>query len=335
MQTITKALLLEHHAGRTSALQVRLIEDWLKEPQNQALYYQTLVEWEQTCPQYIADTPAGLDRLRRFMDQPFPVPTLAEPPPLRSSRSWPSTWLVAASVTLLIGLAGWFFREPLLYQTYKTPFGQLRTITLSDGSRVVLNANSSLRVPRSVLGYQLVSGHDRVVTLSGEATFSVTHTHDNRRFVVQTGRQLDVEVLGTEFVVFNRTRATRVALLKGSVKLRSQRTNDRREWLMHPGELATLQPSGAVQVKPIARPTDETAWTEHRFVFNNTPLREVGYMIKENYGLDVAIKSPDLAERMVTGTFDADNADELLHVLRELLGINVSRQRNRVIFSAK
>ncbi|QKZ13618.1 FecR family protein [Spirosoma sp. KUDC1026] len=336
MQTITKALLLEHHAGRTTPLQVRLIEDWLKDPQHQVIYYQTLFEWESTYPQYVADTDSALERFRQVMNEPISAPLPATPSPVRTGWRLLSPWLVAASLTLLIGLIGWLFREPILYQTYVTHFGQLKTVQLSDGSQVVLNSNSSLRVPRTVLGQALTLVQDRIVTLTGEATFRVTHTHDNRRFVVRTGRELDVEVLGTEFVVFNRARATRVALLTGSVKLRSLAPSTaQREWLMRPGELATWQPNGTVQVSSVARPVDEVAWTEHRFVFNNTPLREVGYMIQENYGLNVAIKDARLAERMVTGTFDADSADELLRVLRELLGINVTRQRNRIYFSEK
>jgi ferric-dicitrate binding protein FerR (iron transport regulator) len=336
MQTITKALLLEHHAGRTTSLQARLIEEWLKDPQHEVIYYQTLFEWESTYPQYVADTTSALERFRQVMDEPLSTPVPAALLPARTGWRLFSPWLVAASLILFIGVTGWLFREPILYQSYTTHFGQLKTVQLPDGSQVILNANSSLRVPRTVLGQALTFDRDRIVTLAGEATFRVTHTHDNRRFVVRTGRELDVEVLGTEFVVFNRARATRVALLTGSVKLRSLKPNaHRREWLMRPGELATWQPNGTVQVSAVARPVDEVAWTEHRFVFNNTPLREVGYMIRENYGLNVAIKDVRLAERMVTGTFDADSADELLRVLQELLGINVARQRNRVYFSEK
>ncbi|GAB3759901.1 FecR family protein [Spirosoma pomorum] len=336
MQTITKALLLEHHAGRTTPLQVRLIEEWLKDPNNQALYYQTLFEWESTYPQYVADTDSALAHFRRVMDEPTAAPAPLASSPFRPGWRLLSPWLIAASLFLLLGLGGWLFQERILYRTYATRFGQLKTVLLADGSRVVLNANSSLRVPRTVLGQELSVGKDRVVTLTGEATFRVVHTQDNKRFVVKTGRELDVEVLGTEFVVFNRARATRVALLTGQVKLRSLLTNvPRREWLMRPGELATWQPNGTVKVSSVDKPVDEIAWTEHRFVFNNTPLREIGYMIQENYGLNVAIKDARLAERMVTGTFDADSADELLRVLRELLGINVARQRNRVYFSEK
>lgn len=336
MQEITKSLLLEHHAGRTTLLQVRLIEDWLKDPKNEAIYYQTLVEWESAHPQYIADTTAGLERYRQYMDQPLPVAATGSSPMPRLGLRLLSPWLVAASVSLLLGLATWLLREPIMYKTYVTAYGQLERIQLPDGSQVFLNANSSLRVPRMIFGYDLSGQQERIAFLTGEAKFSVTHTRDNRRFVVKAGRQVDVEVLGTEFLVFNRERATRVMLMKGRVKLHCQRPNQpKQQLIMQPGEAVTVYDAGKLAVNAVAQPDDYVAWTEHRFVFDDTPLREIGYLIKENYGLDVAIKGTKLAERKLTGTFEAANADELLNVLEELMDVNVVRQRNRVIISEK
>ncbi len=336
MQEITKSLLLEHHAGRTTLLQVRLIEDWLKDPKNEAIYYQTLFEWESAHPQYIPDTTAGLEKYRQYMDEPIPTSATASLPTPRLGLRLLSPWLVAASVTLLIGLATWLLREPIVYKTYVTDYGQIEQIQLADGSQVVLNANSSLRVPRIVFGYNLSGRNERTAFLTGEAKFSVIHTRDNRRFVVRTGRQVDVEVLGTEFLVFNRERATKVMLMKGRVKLHCQHPNEAAQQLiMRPGEAVTVYDAGKLSVNAVARPADQVAWTEHRFVFDDTPLREIGYLIKENYGLDVAIKGSKLAERKLTGTFEAASADELLNVLKELMDVNVVRQRNRVIISEK
>ena len=332
MQKVTKLLLLDYHAGRATPLQIRLIEDWLKDPQNESLFYQTLFEWESEHPQYIVDLAAGQERYQRGMNatgrpvQPHPATAPAAP-----TRRLFSNWLVAASVTGLLLVASWLLREPLLYKKYQTSFGEIEPVQLPDGSYVTLNANSTLRYPRFWFGRE-----QRDVFLTGEAEFSVVHTQNHQRFIVHANRNLNVEVLGTKFVVLARARATRVVLTKGKVKLHHVRPNQQpQELTMRPGEQVTLVNAGNLAIRQVPKPEVFSAWKEHQFVFNDTPLREIGELIKDNYGLNVSIKGDDLANRMVSGTFEATDADELLNVLKELLIIDVVRQRNHVIFSEK
>lgn len=335
MQAVTKFLLLEYHAGRATPLQVKLIEDWLREPAHESLYYETLFEWESASPQYLVDTAAALDAYRHRLSEPVPrrggVP-FAEP----TARRWHfPAWLVAASALLAV-LSGWWFRDTIRYQTHTTGFGEIKSLALPDGSRVTLNANSTLRVPRFGFGREWPWVPGREVKLTGEAEFSVVHTQTQQRFVVKTRRNLNVEVLGTEFGVFTRDRATRVVLARGKVKLSYRHPNTRpAELTMRPGQQVTLDEHGSLILRNNVKPREVLAWKERRYVFNDTPLREIGYLIHENYGLCVDILSPALASRMVTGTYEATNADELLLALGQLLDIQITRKKNKVIFSEK
>lgn len=333
MQEVTKSLLREYHAGRATPLQVKLIEDWLKSPENESLFYQALFEWESEHPQYIVDMTTALTQYRQCLNeaelQPRPQSVVL---PSTPGRRLFSPWMVAASALLLVFLGAWLLREPLLYETYTTGFGEIKRFGLADGSNVILNANSTLRVPRFAIGQQ-----DREVFLTGEAEFSVKHTVDHRRFVVRTKRQLNVEVLGTEFVVFARERATRVMLMKGKVQLSYPTPAHARvrPLVLRPGEQATLDAKGRLSIRPESHPKKYNAWKDHLFVFENTSLREVADLIKENYGLNVDIQGTDLAGRIISGSFNADTVDELLAVLKELMRINVVRHKNRVVFSEK
>ncbi|QHV99425.1 FecR family protein [Spirosoma endbachense] len=333
MAPVTKALLFDYHAGRVTALQRKLIEDWLEDPHNRSVYYETLIEWETTHPQYVANITAGLDRFRsRLENTPPSVSTNPQGSPVRPLLNrLPISWLAAACVSVFI-LSGWLFREPILYKTYATEHGQVQRLTLPDGSKVVLNANSTLRLSR--FGW-LSNESQRNVFLTGEAEFNVTHLLNNQKFVVHTNRKLDVEVLGTEFVVLARQRATRVVLMRGKVKLHYQASRQADKTLtMAPGQKVTLNDhKQALELTNVAQPNDFSAWKNQKYVFNDTPLTEIGRMIQDDFGLKVEIKESSLAQRQVSGTYDVTNVDELLNALEELLSIRVTRQRDRVIFS--
>ena len=333
MNQVTKALLLDYHAGRVTALQRKLIEDWLQDAQNRSTYYETLIEWESTHPQYVADVTTGLDRFRRRLAGAPPTLSVTDQDvPVRPLfRQLRARWVAAAGVSLLL-LGGWLFRQHILYKTYATQNGQVQTLTLPDDSRVVLNANSTLRLAR----FGWLSGNaQRDVFLTGEAEFNVTHQQDQRRFVVHTERQLDVEVLGTEFVVLARQRATRVVLIRGKVKLHYQPVGQAEKTLtMTPGQKVTLQEGKqALGLTHSSRPNDFSAWKNRQYVFNDTPLTEIGQMIQDDFGLKVEIQEPSLAQRQVSGTYNVTHVGELLSALEELLSIRVTRQRDRIIFS--
>ncbi|RAJ93146.1 FecR family protein [Larkinella arboricola] len=335
MNQVTKALLLDYHAGRVTSLQRKLIEDWLQDAHNRSTYYETLIEWETTHPQYVADETAGLDRFRRRLTGTQPTTSAVpqdEDPLVKPffTRSWAS-WLAAASMSVVL-LTSWLFRTSILYKTYTTHSGQIQTLVLPDSSRVVLNANSVLRLSR--FGW-LSLGAQRDVFLTGEAEFNVTHLRDHRRFVVHTDRQLDIEVIGTKFVVLSRQRATRVVLIRGKVKLHYQPVQQASKTLtMTPGQKVTLnERKQALELTTSTRPNDFSVWKNRQYVFDDTPLTEIGQMIQDDFGLKVEIKESSLAVRQVSGTYNVANVDELLSALEELLSIRVTRQRDRVTFS--
>ncbi|MBC3787806.1 FecR family protein [Spirosoma utsteinense] len=335
MNQVSKALLLDYHAGRVSALQRKLIEDWLQDARNRSTYYETLIEWETTHPQYVADVTTGLDRFRRRLTGAQSATTtliLGEDvlvkPLLNRFRA---SWLAAACVSILL-LGGWLFRTSILYKTYSTRSGQLQRLVLPDGSRVVLNGNTELRLSR--FGW-MGDRSQRDVFLTGEAEFSVMHLTDHRPFVVHTDRQLNIEVLGTEFVVLARQRATRVVLIRGIVKLHYQPGQQSEKTLtMRPGQKVTLDPEQrALVLTNSSYPNEFSAWKNRQYIFHDTPLTEIGQMIQDDFGLRVTIKEPSLAERQISGTYNVTHVDELLSALEELLSIRITRQRDRIIFS--
>jgi transmembrane sensor len=324
---INKDFIFNHFARKTSPLQRELITQWLRNKSNEEAYYEWLEEWEAKHPQYVANTESAYQRYTNFIEQnPNPETAVDQPALALGKRNWfQRSWLIAASVLLLLCSGAFLGRYKLLYQTYETAYGETQSIRLPDGSKVILNANSRLRVPRWGFGQRT-----REVRLSGEANFDVTHTPTHQQFVVKTSKGLNVVVVGTNFTVFSRKRGVRVALNKGQIKLQYNEGATTRQLLMKPGDLATLNPQNHMALYTRKQPEQQPVWSGKRFVFNETPLQEVAYMLEENYGLQVEIRDHELARRVLIGSIGAESADQLLQSISELLDINVIRQGNRV-----
>lgn len=329
--TIPKQTIFDYLAGRSTPLEKRTIEAWLVQEENYDVFYQCLYEWERQSPQYIPDSEMAFSLLFEKIES-----QVAEQPSkylARESGNWWSSfrfWQVAASLTLLLTLSIWLLRNPILYKTYRTDYGQSSTFLLSDGSRVTLNANSTLTVPRFDFEEAV-----RTVELAGEAEFLVRRTATHQRFVVKTAKNFQVEVLGTEFTVFARSRGTKVALREGKIRLDYEKDAKRQELLMEPGELVSFSPEGNLKLQRTARPELQAAWKEQRFVFDNTSVLEICAILAENFGIEALPGNEVTAARTISGNFKAQNADDLLDILREVLGIQIRKENGSIILNSQ
>lgn len=332
---ITKEMVFDHFASKLTPLQRKQIDEWLSSTANEELYYKWLEEWENAHPEYHPDS----SRLaEKYVDYIRTTPRARATLPLESSktyfkkgRRW-SLATVAAAVAafLLLGAGTWLYRDIILYNAYSTGNGETKSFFLADGSQVSLNARSMLRVPRWAF-----DGENREVYLSGEADFSVAHTADDRKFVVKTEKGFEVVVLGTEFSVFSRQRGARVLLNKGKVQINYREGTSTKQLIMKPGEMLSFDSRNQVSLKQAAVGQNFSLWREKRFVFDETILKDVAQMLEETYGLSVEITSPQLAQRKLMGSFRADNLDELLQTIADLLDISVIRQENSIRLSEK
>lgn len=317
-QTITKSF-----EGRVTPLQQTLIAEWLQQPSNVDLYFQWLEAWERANPQFLPDADRAYERSLQ-QNQPQTSPLVITTPRRNRGR-----WLMVASVALLL-LAGstWLMRDALRYEQHQTAYGEVRTLALPDGSRVILNANTRLRLPRWHFGTGT-----REVWLTGEAEFSVCHLPGHQPFVVHTPDGMNVRVLGTEFVVYSRLRGSKVVLNKGSVQLQSDKNNRVKPLVIAPGDVVTFSEQGKFTLRHHQSLSLHTAWKDHQFTFYKTPLTEVAYRITEQFGVTVEIPDSTLAHRKLGGTFKAQTAVELLDVVAQVLDVHVvqtGRQRYRL-----
>jgi len=322
--TVTTELLFAYFDGRATPLQKQLIRDWLTEPASQERYFAGWAVWEQRQPQLETNPEQAFGQFRvRVLNAPDAQPTARSATPRRPVHWRP--WLMAASVTALLIVTGWLTRPLWNTRVIATDFGEIRSVELPDGSRVTLNANSALTLPRFGFGQ-----HTRHVTLRGEAEFSIVHTVTHQPFVVRTADEVDVVVLGTEFVV-NTRRGTRVLLNRGRVQLRyglpGNSLSDAVQTLtMHPGEWASVRAGKLLTKGQTSTPAPiSNDWKQYQYQFQQTSLVKIAQLIEDNFGLRVVVSS-QLRQRAVTGNFHARTADELLAALSELFTIQIHKQ---------
>jgi transmembrane sensor len=315
-QHVYKQVVYALFEGRATSLQKVMIEEWLAEPHHQELYFQWLEEWESQNPQLIVDVEDAYSRLPKQTDFEQEKQLPLRPLVSRQSYFW---WLVA-SVFIGLGIGMYFFRDELRYQHFATAFGEIRKIQLLDGSQVTLNANSTLKVPRFGFGE-----NSREVFLTGEAEFWVQHLPDHQRFIVRTPDQLEVQVLGTEFMVYSRSRGSKVVLNKGKVQLRSLKNQEIKPMVITTGDVVTISTQGRLTLQHNQSVAVHTGWKEHRFTFNNTSVAEIAYQITERFGTQIIISDSTLAKRTLGGTFKAETAEEILQVMAEMLEVRMVR----------
>ena len=188
-----------------------------------------------------------------------------------------------------------------------TPAGTTTTITLSDGTEVLLSANSRLEYSKSF------SADKREVKLVGEARFNVAKDAE-RPFIVHT-RQLQTQVLGTVFDVkaYPQTPAD-VTLYEGKVEVS---LNGDAPQLMQPGEQAFLDKEGKLLLTKA--PEETSKWAEGEFAFDNKELKSVMQEIGSWYNISVVFHSrPLLEERIYLRMNRKVDANEVLTILNDM-----------------
>ncbi len=254
----------------------------------------------------------------------------AEP---QRKRIWQlSAFRVAAAILVLVvaGLAAGKIYQYYSWTEYTTSVGEIRTIELEDGSSVVLNGNSGLRVPGN-----LSTDHPRDVYLTGEANFQVAKAQtQDARFVVHT-RDLDVEVLGTRFNVNSRDEETVVYLEEGSVKVRREDKNGQ-EIYLSPGEKLGFSLSDqTLKLIEVESEVNEISWREGIFEFENQTLDKILKQITDPYDYEYQIESEGLKDRTFTVRIPDNDLKFSISLLEKITGTSISDNKGTLIISIK
>lgn len=167
-------------------------------------------------------------------------------------------------------------KDVVVHSTLETPRGGQYKMVLSDGTKVFLNAESSIRFPTA-----FVEGQRRV-TVSGEVYFEVAK--DNMRPFIVTANRAEIQVLGTKFNVNTHTvHLVRTSLLEGSVKV----SIPGHAVLLKPGQSADVCDDKSYVTVAETDLNADLAWIEGYFNFKNTPIKELMTQLARWYDVQV------------------------------------------------
>lgn len=312
-----------------------------------------LAEWLAADPAHRAEY-EQLDRIWNDIDHLAKAPFLE----LEEARAWwkevtsgSSTWFHArrwraampvsagafAALALLIVGTAWWSMIRVEVTDYRTGKGEQRTVVLSDGSTVILGADTALSA-------ELSGGRRAVILHHGEALFSVQHEADRPFDVVAANGT--VRDVGTQFAVYASSDRVRVSVIEGLVEVRTHGADqskpaklaklvkpaergeaavqaDRRTVLTK-GDRLWYGGDGRLSEVQKVDPEMMTAAFHGKLVFDAMPLAWVIEEVSRYHNGEIRLLDPSLASLRISGVFDEENLDGLLKALERALPVTVT-----------
>lgn len=266
-------------------------ETWLAEdPAHRAAYDRLARRWDQTA--FLANTPLGKRRdLSRAASGRTPA-----------ARHAAAAAIAALALVSIITFGLVDARHPqasptqVLAQTNDGP--AIRTIALTDGSRVTLDSGASVRIAYT-------SGERRIRLERGRARFAVAHD-PSRRFIVAAGEG-SIIAHGTVFDVTIDRAGVRVALLKGQVEVRKLRASGGAHAgavVLRPGQQVTFD--SAKPISPISR-ADDQQWPNGMLVFDGMRLADAIAQFNSRNHRQIRLEAEHGANLRISGAYRAND----------------------------
>jgi len=257
---------------------------------------------------------------------------------------------IAATISIIIGVSALLL---LLFRTFSgkstlmqksivsTPAGSKTSVELPDGSKVWLNANSSLTYTTG-----FVDGK-REVSLVGEAMFDIKHD-SLHPFFVHT-ENFDVADLGTIFNIraYPEDKSTEAALISGSIEISlKKRKSDK--ILLEPNQKMVLQKSGdrfrskGKDIAPVVLPiipdpqtqiAPDTSWMVNKLIFKDESFEDLAMKLQRRYNVEILFEQQDYGDYKFTGRFEDETIDEALQELEIIAPFSYRKKGNRIFIT--
>lgn len=283
------------------------LRDWLEAmPDHRAAFEEAAATWR------------DLAALRR---DPGPLRDLAatnRPRPSSPTRRAGRLGAVIGLLLLAGGLARYQFGDPWLLATadYRTEPGEVRSVTLPDGSVAELG-------PASAIAVEFTAQERRVRLLAGEVFFAAAPRSgaENRSFVVEAGGGTTT-ALGTQFVVEDEGEGADVLAVEHQIEVALDHGGLRQDVVLSPGQEVGYRQSlglGRVRTRDVAT---ATAWRRGMLVFSGSRLGHVVETLNRYRRGRIVILDSTLADRRVSGVFATKDLDDAIETITAELGVS-------------
>lgn len=304
--------------GQMSATDSQAFQLWLQDPEHELAYSQCLLVLEMT-----QSLKADKDIQREL--QALPGITVSN---AANDHSYSKRFAQIAAALLLAVAVSLVF-DYSSYQRYNTEVGEQRLVRLDDGSSILLNTDTELKVK--------YTKQKRAITLArGEAYFSVAKD-PQRPFEVQAGSST-ARALGTQFSVAlleqKQSKEVSVAVTEGVVEVEANTSAKNNAVIAQLGVGDAINFSDRkLQQKPIISSADIArinAWQQRKIYFNSDTLQDAVTEYNRYSPVKFHIIDEELSNERITGLFNVGDLDAFIYSLEELLNINVVKNGERV-----
>ncbi len=249
-------------------------------------------------------------------------------------------WIFRAVAVALImafaGFGGYYFynadtsathlQKLVQEKTVSTDDGEQKTLTFSNGSRIVLNSNSKITYRLGVFDEETID-----ITLEGEAWFDVeSGVSDNQpAFAVRTPDGI-IRDIGTEFLVSIQHNQSRVIIQEGMVEVEPVNARLQESLSKHDsfratqGEMVEFNRENIVKREQV-NPTLFTSWATGYMELDKTGLQEFASYIENRFGVQVVLNDSGLEDIELNGTVYFRSLDELVRSVSEVTGMPAYR----------
>lgn len=229
-------------------------------------------------------------------------------------RFWLRISAVAASVTLLFGLSNYIS----FHEGYKklncqmiemvNPMGMRSSVVLSDGTKVILNAGTTLSYPTA-----FVSGQ-REVKVNGEAFFEVSH--DKEHPFIVSAENVKVKVLGTKFNVKAYKEDDHIGVTLSEGKVGVGLGEDYDMMYISPGQQALFNKMKQSFSKYEVNLDYYTSWKEGKFHFKSVTFQEIAKQLGRRFNVHISVEPAKLQRTVFSGDFvRGENLEQILRII--------------------
>lgn len=206
--------------------------------------------------------------------------------------------------------------------TVNSGIGEVKSVSLPDGSVAWLNAQSQMSYPEKFT-------NKREVEIIGEVYFEVEHDEKNT-FTVHS-KYVNIEVYGTKFMVstYNDNPNVSTCLFEGSIAMEVPTIKKTLE--LTPGNLVTLEKSTMNIIKEENGAEGLNKWISGGISFYNEPLSEIAKKLQRKFGVEVAVEGSKIQSMKLTADFEEENLDQILTYMCSYSGLKFEKTKKGYI----
>lgn len=252
-------------------------------------------------------------------------------PPNRSHTKWMATAaVILLALSVSTGIYLWqnqFSKQKIVYVERTMPAGKTATLTLSDGTKVYLNSESTLKFPKEF------GPTSREIYLKGEAFFEVA-SDEERPFKVHAGN-LQTTVLGTSFNVkaFSGDQDVQVAVEHGKVSVGKEQADSADTMLLTRNQWATFDKASQKLTKKTGDIRRFTAWRKGVLYFHGKTVADIVATLERWYGTDIIIQNEGIKDCMMHGEHKEENLENVLKAMEFALDMSYEFAEEGIIIT--